>query len=116
MTRQLRTRLAQSVGVLLALSAGSAAAAGLAQTAEGAKPKVAILVAGAAADDAGVIARAKATDADVRVAHSYADQLGVTHLLAARGYDRIITIGADKRIAIDPVAQRYPTTHFEIAG
>ena len=41
-----------------------------------------------------------------------ADQLGTTHLLAARGYDTVVAVGLDRRIALDPVAARYPGTRF----
>ena len=90
MTRTIRNRIAQFVGVVLALFAGSAVAAAVAQT-ESAKPEVVLLVAGKAAENPHVLARAKAatdrTGAQLRVAHTTADQLGVTHLFAARGYD-----------------------------
>ena len=39
-------------------------------------------------------------------------KLGVTHLLAASGYDQVKTVGVDRRIAIDPVAARFPETRF----
>jgi hypothetical protein len=115
MTVDIRTRFAQFVGVVLALFAGSAVAAAVAQT-ESAKPETVILVAGTAAEDAQALARAKAaavrTGAPLRVVRTTADQLGVTHLFAARGYDTIVTIGVDRRIAIDPVAEVYPDVRF----
>ena len=111
MTETIRTRIAQFVGVVLALFAGSAVAAAVAQT-ERVKPEIVLLVAGKAAENPTVLARAKAasdrTGAQLRVAHTTADQLGVTHLFAARGYDTIVTVGVDRRIAVDPVADRYP--------
>ena len=103
------------MGVVLALFAGSAVAAAVAQT-ESAKPAVVLLVAGKAAENPQVLARAKAatdrTGAQLRVAHTTADQLGVTHYFAARGYDTIVTVGADRRIAIAPVADHYPGVRF----
>ena len=50
MTRTIRNRIAQFVGVVLALFAGSAVAAAVAQT-ESAKPEVVLLVAGKAAEN-----------------------------------------------------------------
>ena len=104
------------MGVVLALLASSAVAVALAQTSDGARPQVGVLVAGQAAESPAVVARAKAaaaaTNADIRIAHTTADQLGVTHLLAARGYETIVTVGVDRRIAITPVAKRYPGTRF----
>ena len=115
MTETLRTRIAQFVGVALALFAGSAVAAATAQT-ERVKPETVLLVAGKAAENPTVLARAKAasdrTGAQLRVAHTFADQLGVTHLFAARGYDTIVTVGVDRRIAVEPVADRYPGVRF----
>ena len=115
MTRTIRNRIAQFVGVVLALFAGSAVAAAVAQT-ESAKPEVVLLVAGKAAENPQVLARAKAatdrTGAQLRVAHTTADQLGVTHLFAARGYETIVTVGVDRRIAVDPVADHYPGVRF----
>jgi basic membrane lipoprotein Med (substrate-binding protein (PBP1-ABC) superfamily) len=116
MTETIRTRIAQFVGVALALFAGAAVAAALASTPESGKPQVVLLVAGTAAEDPEVLARAKAasdrTGAPLRVARTTADQLGVTHLLAASGYDKVITVGVDRRIAIAPVAARFPETRF----
>ena len=118
MTTTLRTRIAQFVGVVLALFAGSAVAAATAQTERG-TPSVVLLVAGKAAENPQVLARAKAatdrTGAQLRVAHTTADQLGVTHLFAARGYETIVTVGVDRRIAVDPVADHYPEVRFVAA-
>jgi basic membrane lipoprotein Med (substrate-binding protein (PBP1-ABC) superfamily) len=109
-------RIRQFAVVALALLAGSAVAAGLAQTAENDRPQVAIVVAGQAADQPAVVERARklAEDqgAQLRVPRTTADQLGVTHLLAAAGYDTVITVGVDRRVAIAPVAARYPETRF----
>jgi basic membrane lipoprotein Med (substrate-binding protein (PBP1-ABC) superfamily) len=110
-------RIRQFAVVALALFAGSAVAAGLAQTAESdQKPLVAIVVAGQAADQPAVVERARRLAADqgaqLRVPRTTADQLGVTHLLAASGYDKVITVGVDRRVAIAPVAARYPETRF----
>ena len=101
------------IGVVLAVFAISAAAA---LTHERERAKVAVVVAGQAAEQRDVVARARdiasARGAQLRVVHTTAGQLGVTHLLAASRYDEVLTIGVDRRIAIDPVTARYPDTRF----
>jgi len=108
MTRYLS--LIATLGVVLAL-----VAVGLAQSAPS-QPKVAYVVSGAAAEQPATIARVRSLaardGAQLRVTHTTADQLGVTHLLAASGYDQVKTIGVDRRIAIAPVAARFPETRF----
>jgi basic membrane lipoprotein Med (substrate-binding protein (PBP1-ABC) superfamily) len=123
MNHLFRTRLAQFMGVALALFAGSAVAAALAQTPGGDTPKVAVVVAGPAAAQADVVARARAAvaapqgvHAQLRVPRTSADELGVTHMLAAAGYDAVITVGVDRRVAIAPVAERYPQLRFVTAS
>ena len=112
----MNSRIRQFAVVALALLAGSAVAAGLAHTAENDRPKVAIVVAGQAAAQPDVVERARKvaddTGAQLRVPRTTADQLGVTHLLAASGYDKVITVGVDRRVAIAPVAARFPETRF----
>jgi hypothetical protein len=116
MTTPLRTRVAQIVAIVLAVMAGSAVAAGLAQTAETTRaPKTALVVAGAAASDTDTLAEARDAHADLRVVHTTAEVLGVTHMLAARGYDRVVTVGVDERTAVKPVREKYPDTRFEAA-
>jgi hypothetical protein len=106
-------RIRQIIMVFVAVFAISGAAA---LTAEGDQPKVAVVVAGQAAEQPSVVARARDIAADrgaqLRVTHTTADELGVTHLLAASRYDEVLTIGVDRRIAIDPVAARYPDVRF----
>jgi hypothetical protein len=106
-------RIRQLFLVVLAVFAISGAAA---LTAEGDQPKVAVVVGGQAAEQPSVVARARdiATrrGAQLRVTHTTADTLGATHLLAAASYDEVLTIGVDRRIAIDPVAARFPNTRF----
>ena len=50
--------------------------------------------------------------AQLRVVPTTAQELGVTHLLAASHYDEVTTVGVDRRIAVDPVAERFPETRF----
>jgi hypothetical protein len=106
-------RIRQLVLVVMAVFAISGTAA---LTAEGDQPKVAVVVAGQAAEQPSVVARARDIAADrgaqLRVTHTTADTLGATHLLAASRYDEVLTIGVDRRIAIDPVAARYPHVRF----
>jgi hypothetical protein len=116
MTRSIRTRVAVYTAIAVAALAGSAVAATLGHTAEqGNDTAAAIVIAGRAADDAQLIERARAQDPDTRVVHSYAEQLGVTVMLAARGYDEVVTVGVDRRTAIEPVERRYPDTRFVVA-
>ena len=109
-------RFRQFAAVALALVAGSAVAGTLAHTAENDRPQVAIVVAGQAAEQPAVVERARRVAEDqgaqLRVPRTSADELGVTHLLAAAGYDEVITVGVDRRIAIAPVAARFPETRF----
>ena len=115
MTRRIRNRAATGAALLLVVLAGTAVAAGTHDADTTAPQKTAVVIAGAAADDPQTIANAKATGQDVRVVHTTADQLGVTHMLAARRYDRVTTIGVDRRIAIAPVQERFPHTRFVAA-
>jgi hypothetical protein len=118
MTQPLRTRIAQSsaIALVLALTAGSAVAAGLAPKSETTNaPKTALVVAGAAANDTHDLAQARSAHADLRVVHANAEELGVTHMLAARGYDRVVVVGVDERTAVKPVRAKYPGTRFVAA-
>jgi hypothetical protein len=108
------TRLARIAGVALALFAGSAVAAALPR--DHSDRKVAIVAAGNSASIATVKDVAQAHHAPIRVVRTYAEQLGAAHLLAASGYDEIVTVGIDERIAVTPVAQRYPGTRFVTAN
>ena len=114
MTTNYRTRVAQLAVVVLALFAGSAVAATLAQPAD--RNAVALVIAGEAAERPDILARAEAAaarnGAQLRIVRTNADQLGATHLFAARGYDAVVTVGADRRIAIAPVEKRFPETRF----
>jgi hypothetical protein len=48
----------------------------------------------------------------LRVPRTATEQLSVTHYFAARGYD-IAGIGLDRRVAVAPVAEKFPSTRFE---
>jgi hypothetical protein len=115
MTRSFRTRVAAYTAIALAALAGSAVAATLGHTAKEPRATSAIVIAGDAANDAQLIERARTQDPNTRVVHSDAEQLGVTVMLAARGYDEVVTVGVDRRTAIAPVERRYPNTRFVVA-
>jgi hypothetical protein len=110
-----RNCAAQFAGVALAAFASTAVAAGLAGPPND-DPRVAIVVAGRAAEQPAALLRARtlasSEHAQLRVTHTTADQLGVTHRLAAEGYDEVRTLGVDRRIAIEPVHRRFPETRF----
>ena len=112
-------RIRQFLTIVVAVFAISGAAA-LSAKGEQSTPKVAVVVAGQAAEQPSVVARARDIAADrgaqLRVTHTTADELGVTHRLAAASYDEVLTIGVDRRIAIDPVTARFPDTRFVAIG
>ena len=76
------------------------------------KPRVAVVLAGRAAERADLRQQVERAGVELRIPRSAADQLGATHLLAAGRYATVIAVGADRRIAVDPVARRYPGTQF----
>jgi basic membrane lipoprotein Med (substrate-binding protein (PBP1-ABC) superfamily) len=115
MTKPLRTRFARLASAAAAVLAAFAAVATLAHTAEETQPKTALVIAGKAAVDPALVAKARNADADLRVVKVNADTLGVTLMLAARGYGEVVTVGVDRRTAIEPVARRYPDTRFVVA-
>jgi hypothetical protein len=49
-----------------------------------------------------------AADIAPRITNSPTQQLAVTSALAVRGYDVVVAVGLDRRVAIDPVVHRYP--------
>ncbi len=113
MNTQTTTRLARTAGVALALFAGSAVAAALPRDAS--DNKVAIVARGDSATIATVKDLAATNHVPLRVVDTYGDQLGATHLLAASGYEEIVTVGVDEKIAVAPVKQHYPGTRFVTA-
>jgi len=71
-------------------------------------------------DDAAVDAATRAVTAarrgaegELRITRTPTEQLSVTGYFAARGYD-VVGVGLDPEIAVDPVAERYPDTHFSL--
>ena len=59
---------------------------------------------------AAALDRRKGIEGAVRVARTPTEQLSVTHLLAAKGYDAVVGVDLDRAIAVAPVAARYPAT------
>lgn len=80
-----------------------------------ANPRVAVVLAGPAAERADLVAQVERAGIDLRVPRSTADQLGTTHILAADHYATVLVVGADQARALDPVARRYPRTKFVVA-
>jgi len=50
--------------------------------------------------------------AELRVTRTPTEQLSVTHYFAARGYDLVVGVGLDDRVAVTPVARKFPHTQF----
>jgi hypothetical protein len=95
------------------------AAAGYATAAEGGQEKVLVVLGGKAAQSPALIERARdavsragRADVQLRVPQTATEELGVTHMAAARRYDTIIVVDLDRRVSVDPVAERYPHVRF----
>jgi basic membrane lipoprotein Med (substrate-binding protein (PBP1-ABC) superfamily) len=80
--------------------------------------RVVVVVDASAGADPAVLAEAKAAveaagpDAQLRVPRTATEQLSVTHYFAARGYRLVVGVGLDRRVAVTPVAEKYPRTRF----
>ncbi len=92
------------LSIVLAFFAGAGVAGG--HQAAGGSPRVAVVLTRPAL--AGSVPHGVA----LRTPRTGAEQLGAVHLLAAKGYATVITVGVDRRTAVDPVARRYPRTRF----
>jgi basic membrane lipoprotein Med (substrate-binding protein (PBP1-ABC) superfamily) len=83
--------------------------------------RVVVVVDAAAGRDPAVLAEARAAvaragdGAQLRVPRTSTEQLSVTHYFAAQGYSLVIGVGLDRRVAVTPVAAKYPQTHFVAA-
>jgi ABC-type sugar transport system substrate-binding protein len=103
---------------LAAVAVAALAVAGFATAAaEGPHhPKTVVVLGGQAAHSPALIERAQAAadraGAQLRVPLTSTEELGVTHLFAARGYDTIVAIDLDRHVSVDPVAERYPGVRF----
>jgi hypothetical protein len=107
--------------ILIALLLGSA---GFVFSAEGQPPVpprfVVVVDASAGRDEAAiddatraVTAARRGAEGELRITRTPTEQLSVTRYFAARGYD-IVGVGLDPGIAVDPVAERYPSTRFTL--
>jgi hypothetical protein len=103
------TLLSAAVALLVAGGSQVAGAPALG-AADSARPLVVVASPALAADPRARAVIAEA-DAQLRVPRSPTEQLSVTHLLAARGAT-IVGSGLDRRVAVDPVAARYPACRF----
>ena len=80
--------------------------------------KVVVVVDAAASRNPAVLEEARAavaragSEAQLRVPRTSTEQLSVTHYAAARGYDLVVGVGLDDRVAVRPVARKYPHTQF----
>jgi basic membrane lipoprotein Med (substrate-binding protein (PBP1-ABC) superfamily) len=80
--------------------------------------QVVVVVDAAAGRDPAVLGEARAAveragdGAQLRVPRTPTEQLSVTHYFAAKRYDVVVGIGLDRRVAVTPVASRFPGTQF----
>jgi ABC-type sugar transport system substrate-binding protein len=80
--------------------------------------RVVVVVDTTAGQEPAVLAEAEAAvaqshgEAELRVTHDPTEQLSVTHYAAAKGYDLVVGVGLDDRVAVRPVARKYPLTQF----
>ena len=107
------------IRTIIAAALLAVAAASCAGVAEGEQPKVLVVLGGDAAQSPALIQRAKdavanatGEEVELRVPRTATEELGVTHMAAARHYDTIITVDLNARVSVDPVAERYPTARF----
>jgi basic membrane lipoprotein Med (substrate-binding protein (PBP1-ABC) superfamily) len=84
--------------------------------------RVVVVVDAAAGRNPAVLDEARAAvaraggEAQLRVPRTSTEQLSVTHYFAAQGYDLVIGVGLDRRVAVTPVAEKYPRTTFVAAS
>lgn len=80
--------------------------------------RVVVVVDAAAGREPAVLEEARAavaragSEAQLRVPRTSTEQLSVTHYFAAKGYDLVVGVGLDRRVAVTPVAEKYPHTTF----
>ncbi len=99
---------------LALLVAGCAQVAGAQSDGAAASGARVVVVAGPAlASDPAALAAVEDAGAELRAPRSPTEELSVTHLFAARGY-AIVGAGLSRRIAVDPVARRYPAARFRL--
>jgi basic membrane lipoprotein Med (substrate-binding protein (PBP1-ABC) superfamily) len=80
--------------------------------------RVVVVVDAAAGRDPAVLDEARAAvaragaEAQLRVPRTATEQLSVTHYFAALGYDLVVGVGLDDRVAVTPVERKFPRTEF----
>jgi basic membrane lipoprotein Med (substrate-binding protein (PBP1-ABC) superfamily) len=80
--------------------------------------RVVVVVDAAAGRDPAVLEEARAavaragSEAQLRVPRTATEQLSVTHYFAAKRYDLVVGVGLDRRVAVAPVAGKYPRVVF----
>jgi hypothetical protein len=101
----------------------AAVAAAITQPAAGHRPRVVVVVGGRAAENPAAVARARAAvegargaEVQLRVPRTPTEELAVTHFFAVAGYDEIVAVDLDRRVAIAPVARKFPRVRFVTAG
>src|SRR5215207_2797771 len=105
-------RISARIGVTAVTLAGLVALSALAASDTDRTERVAVVMDGAVAHDPARRAAAEewlraqgVSDVVPRVAEGPTQQLSVTSTLAVRGYDVIVAVGLDRRVAIDPVVR-----------
>lgn len=115
-------------GVIAALALLALVAAGTVFEASGRPerpPRVLIVVDASASPDPALVAqaetallraeRAGAVEGELRVTRTATEQLSVTHYFAVRRFDAIVGVGLNRRVAVTPVARRFPGVRFSAA-
>jgi hypothetical protein len=103
-----------TAAVTLLVAGGAQVAAQPAAARKDAPVRVAVL-SPAVAKDPQIRAAVSAAGAQLRVPRTPTEQLSVTHLFAAEGAT-IVGAGLDRRVAVDPVAERFPSARFVLLG
>jgi hypothetical protein len=105
--------LARILSTLL-VAAALAGCATVAGAESGSGPHVVVVADASVPHETAVAAqRAAGRAAELRVPRTETEQLSVTHWFAARGYD-VIGVGLSRRVAVDPVAERYPHVRIQL--
>jgi hypothetical protein len=113
--------MSKMIPTIFAAGVAAIAAAGCASVAEGGQQKVLVVLGGNAAQSPALVEQARqavenatGVEAQLRVPATATEELGVTHMAAARHYDDIIAVDLDARVSVDPVAERYPQVRFVV--
>ena len=112
-----------AVPVLVALALVAAGSVFVAASRSPVPQRVLVVVDATAGRDDALVDRAEAAlaraeragvEGQLRVTRTPTEQLSVTRYFAALGYDRVIAVGLDRSIAVEPVAHRYPELRFSL--